>query len=77
MLHKRQDLALSKNESSNVDLAKKLQSHAAENRGLHSQNRELAHKLKQKELVLMQIDDKYFYIYSYTFAFSKPINTFS
>lgn len=64
-LQKRQDLALSKYESSNAELPQLLQSHAeevriwqAKYRGLHAQNRELAHRLKQKDMMLIQLSDQ-------------------
>lgn len=56
---------MSKYESSNAELPQLLQSHAEEvriwqgkYRGLHSQNRELAHKMKQKDAMLIQLSDQ-------------------
>lgn len=64
-IHKRQDSALSKYESSNAELPQLLQSHAeelriwqAKYRALHAQNRELAHKLKQKDILITQLTDE-------------------
>lgn len=58
-------MALSKYESSNAELPQLLQSHAeeiriweAKYRGLHGQNRELAHKIKQKDILLNQLNDQ-------------------
>lgn len=56
---------MSKYESSNAELPQLLQSHAeevriwqAKYRGLHAQNRELAHKMKQKDGLLTQLADQ-------------------
>lgn len=64
-IHKRQDMALSKYENSNAELPQLLKSHAeevriwqAKYRGLHAQNRELAHKIKQKDTQMIQLTDQ-------------------
>lgn len=64
-IQRRQETSLTKYESSNADLPQLLQSHAEEvriwegkYRGLHAQNRELAHKIKQKDMQLIQLTDQ-------------------
>ncbi|XP_055909182.1 lebercilin-like protein [Eupeodes corollae] len=64
-LHKRQDLALSKYESTNAELPQLLHSHAEEvrvwqmkYRNLQTQNKELLFKLKQKESLILQLGDQ-------------------
>lgn len=64
-LHKRQDLALTKYESTNAELPQLLHSHAEEIRmwqarvrNLQAQNKELASRLKQKDSVLLGISDQ-------------------
>lgn len=64
-LHKRQDSALAKYESTNAELPQLLNSHAEEIRTwqnkckqLQTQNRELNLKLKQKETTILKITDQ-------------------
>ncbi|XP_055843257.1 lebercilin-like protein [Episyrphus balteatus] len=64
-LHKRQDLALSKYESTNAELPQLLHSHAEEvrvwqmkYRNLQAQNKELLFKLKQKESLILSLGDQ-------------------
>ncbi|XP_023301150.2 lebercilin-like protein [Lucilia cuprina] len=64
-LHKRQDSALSKYESTNAELPQLLHSHAEElrvwqtkYRNLQAVNKELEHKLKQKEAVILSLSDQ-------------------
>lgn len=64
-LHKRQDLALSKYDSTNAELPQLLHSHAEEIRmwqarvrNLQSQNKDLVLKIKQKDSVLLGMTDQ-------------------
>lgn len=64
-LHKRQDSALAKYESSNAELPQLLNSHAEEIRmwqikykNLQNQNRDLANKLKQKDAAYLALSDQ-------------------
>lgn len=64
-LHKRQDLALSKYESTNAELPQLLHSHAEEIRmwqarvrNLQAQNKDLLLKIKQKDSVLLGMTDQ-------------------
>lgn len=64
-LHKRQDVALSKYESTNADLPQLLHAHAEEIRmwqarvrNLQTQNKDLAQKLKQKDTVMQGLSDQ-------------------
>uniref|UniRef100_A0A0K8UNL7 Lebercilin n=2 Tax=Bactrocera latifrons TaxID=174628 RepID=A0A0K8UNL7_BACLA len=64
-LHKRQDSALAKYESTNAELPKLLHSHAeelrvwqAKYRNLQQLNKELEHKLKTKESIILTLSDQ-------------------
>lgn len=64
-LHKRQDSALSKYESSNAELPQLLHSHSEEIRtwqarcrNLQNQNKDLNLKLKQKDSMLLVLNDQ-------------------
>jgi uncharacterized protein Smg (DUF494 family) len=64
-LHKRQDSALSKYESSNAELPKLLHAHSEEIRVLQTKCRNLAHqnkeivgKMKQKEAIILSLTDQ-------------------
>ncbi|XP_054732519.1 lebercilin [Anastrepha obliqua] len=64
-LHKRQDSALAKYESTNAELPKLLHSHAeelrvwqAKYRNLQQINKELEHKLKAKESIILTLSDQ-------------------
>lgn len=63
-LHKRQDSALAKYESSNAELPQLLKSHHEEVRvwkakyqTLHAQNRELSKKTQQKDTQIIELTD--------------------
>ena len=64
-LHKRQDSALSKYESSNAELPKLLHAHSEEirvlqtkSRNLQQQNKELIGKVKQKDAIILTLTDQ-------------------
>lgn len=64
-LHKRQDSALSKYESSSAELPQLLHSHAEEvrvwqtrSRNLQRQNKELQSKIKQKDIIILTVTDQ-------------------
>ena len=64
-LHKRQDSALAKYESTNAELPQLLHSHAEELRvwqtkykNLQATNKDLEQKLKQKESIILTLNDQ-------------------